>query len=113
MPVNQLLITVEEETTGTYLEAMHPELARRTAKWYVCSRCWSELQERETEQGVLVECVSCGEETCGYVTRYWTEQKRSQDHFEMREVTRMLQKIGVLPAPPPKTIKQNLKELGF
>ena len=101
-----------EDSVG-HLEEMHPELARRTVNWYVCSRCWSELTLRETDQGAFVECVLCGEETYGYVTRKWTDTKRSSDHYDAMEVTKMLQRIGVLPAPEKRSTAQLLHELGY
>ncbi len=110
---NPLPISNEDEEAGKHLDAMHPELARRTVKWYVCSRCWSDLQMQDSTDGVRVECVRCGEETYGYVTRKWTERKRSDDHFEALEVTRMLQRIGVLPKPERRTEKQILSQLGY
>lgn len=111
--INQPIPTVEIEEAGRTAEPMHPQLASRTARWYVCSRCWGDLQERPTAEGVYVECVNCGEETYGYVTRHWIDRKRMEDKFEALEVTRMLQRIGVLPKPERKPVGQNLKELGF
>ena len=92
---------------------MHPDLARRTVKRYVCSRCWGDLTMKDEQGGMVVECVNCKEETCGYVTKHWTERKRSDDHFEYKEVKRMLERIGVLPKPERLTVKENLAMLGF
>lgn len=111
--INQTIPTIEIEEVRQTAEPMHPKLASRTARWYVCSRCWGDLQERSAVDGVYVECVNCGEETFGYVTRHWIERKRMEDKFEALEVTRMLQRIGVLAKPKRKTVSQNLKELGF
>lgn len=103
----------DEAERSEYQNVMHIELARRTVKWYVCSRCWSDLEMKELEQGAAVECVNCREETYGYVTRKWTEKKRSDDHFEAVEVTRMLQRIGVLPKPAKRNEKEILAQLGY
>lgn len=106
-------IQTEDTDTRGHNEPMHTELARRTVKWYVCSRCWGDLTMIEVPGGARVECVNCHEETCGYVTRYWTEQKRSRDHFDAVEVTKMLRRVGVLPPAPTLTAKERIAILGF
>lgn len=111
--INLPILITEDDREEQHHELMHPDLARRTVKWYVCSRCWSDLQMKVVDAGALVECVCCGEETYGYVTRKWTERKRSDDHFDAKEVTKMLQRIGVLPKPPKKTEAELLQMLGY
>jgi len=113
MSIAREIPTPESTETRGHLEPMNLELARRTAKWYVCSRCWGDLTMKEQDGGAVVECVNCQEETYGYVTRHWTERRRNTDHFDCVEVTRMLERIGVL--PPRKIIsrKERLELLGF
>lgn len=106
-------LEIQDNETRGHNEPMHTELARRTVKWYVCSRCWGDLTMTEVQGGAKVECVDCSDETCGYVTRYWTEQKRTRDHSDAIEVTRMLRRIGILPPAPKMTTKERIALLGF
>ncbi len=111
MSIAREIPTPETETRG-HLELMNIELARRTEKWYVCSRCWGDLTMTEKDGGAVVECVNCKEETYGYVTRHWTERRRNEDRSSCIEVTRMLQRIGVLPKQE-RSREALMKEMGF
>lgn len=112
MSIAREVPVVEDNETRGHIEPMNHELARRTEKWYVCSRCWGPLTLKEQAGGAVVECVFCKEETCGYVTRHWTERKRSADLSDYAEVKRMLKRIGVLPKEN-LTSDQRIALLGF
>ncbi len=91
-------------------------LARKTVKFYRCSNCWGELEQRDDPAGkpdsYIVECKKCKEETKGYVTEHFVLRKQGESEFEARDVKRMLKKIKVLPSEE-KTAAQLLQEMGF
>mgnify|MGYP001258041604 CR=1 FL=1 len=97
------------------MDALDPELTRKTIKWYCCSNCWGELEARPDmrENGMyFVVCRRCGDQTKCYVSQYYANQRRSSSGFEKMDVTRMLRKCGILKAEV-KTVSANLRELGF
>lgn len=90
--------------------------AVHTAKNYVCSTCWGELEVLPNPADVtlnFVYCKRCGKETRGYVSRYFADTRRSESIGELRTVTRYLQGIGLIPKPPKRAAKTILKDLGF
>lgn len=99
------------------MESMDAELARKTVKDYCCSNCWGDLELTPDLRGnglYFAVCSKCKDETKGYVTRYFANRRRTESEFELRDATRLLQEIGIMPNPNAgKTREQLLKELGF
>jgi hypothetical protein len=99
------------------MEPMTFELARDTVKWYGCSGCWGALQmdpDPENPGLYLVKCVACLDETQGYTSQKYIDRRRALSESELREATKVLREIGVLPDPMKgKTQAQKLQELGF
>jgi hypothetical protein len=93
---------------------MPANLASKTVRDYVCSTCWGSL-ETEPQHGSpnWVVCCSTCDETRGFVSRYYTDERRTQDHFDALEVKKLLQDLEIIDRPPKKTEGQILEELGF
>jgi hypothetical protein len=90
------------------MEPIHILLVRKTINLYVCSNCWGDLVEvvdPTNTQRSFVLCERCGEDTKGYVTRYYADRRREDSMQEKFVVEKLLQNIGVLnvevPAPLP------------
>lgn len=98
------------------MEALPLEYALKTVNKYGCSTCWGDLEMKvDIKTGLYtVNCKSCGEETRGYVTKYYIERRRSESVGEERDVRRMLVKQHILPDPSAgKTNSDLIHELGF
>jgi DNA-directed RNA polymerase subunit RPC12/RpoP len=91
-----------------------PELlAQEIVRNYVCSACYGHLISFiEPERQTRVECHRCGEDTPGFVTKKYTERRRSDSIAEKWEVDAMLKNIGVVQKTS-RTVDQLFKELGF
>lgn len=97
------------------MESLNSGLARKTVKNFACSNCWGDLELHPDLTGngnYFALCQRCGDETKGYVTKYFVNRRRTESHFELLDAKRMLQKIGVIEKPM-KSANQMLKELGF
>lgn len=94
---------------------MSPDWAMATVRDYVCSSCWGHVLAWPQPDSNLVEvlCHSCGVETRGFVSKYFVDERRQQDHFDAYEVARLLQDLGVIERPPQRSPEQILEELGF
>lgn len=88
-------------------------LARKTVRDYVCSNCWGQLTLHYDCENFTVECGKCGEETRGYVTRYYADRRREASQFEKREAERLLRRLNIIPSPPKLPEGEILKSLGF
>jgi predicted amidophosphoribosyltransferase len=99
------------------MEALNQELATKTVKNYCCSNCWGELEIAPDlrENGMyFVICPKCQEETKGYVTKYFANQRRNESEFEKRDAVRLLQKLDILPNPRKNMTREDLlKQLGY
>jgi type IV secretory pathway VirB4 component len=99
------------------MEALTSEIARKTVKNYCCSNCWGDLEittdMRENDMYFVI-CQKCQDETKGYVTKYFANQRRNQSEFEKRDVTRLLQKLEIIPNPRKGMTREDMiKELGY
>ena len=97
------------------LELLDDRLAELTVRDYVCSNCWGHLM-KWPEEGRLwsVLCHRCGEETKGYVTRYYAESRRSESFAEKSETRLLLQSMGIITNElSGMTEEELLAELGF
>jgi DNA-directed RNA polymerase subunit RPC12/RpoP len=98
------------------MEALNLELAHKTVKNYVCSNCWGELEIlfdlRENDM-YFVTCKRCKDETNGYVTQYFANKERSNSEFAKRDVTRLLQNMGIIEKPARKSVNELKTELGY
>ncbi len=98
------------------MESFDSVLAHKTVKRYVCSNCWGELEivpDMTKQERYFVICKKCQDDTKGYVTKYYANRRRNESAFEERDVTRLLQKTGILPKPNYGSIPQMLNDLGF
>lgn len=89
-------------------------LAINTVDHYLCSNCWGSLT-RIPDKGSghwQVHCRSCQEQTRGFVSKYYVEKRRQDDHFVRFDVSRMLVDMGVI-VRVNKSEDQILAELGF
>jgi hypothetical protein len=93
---------------------MSEGMAIRAVDKYVCSNCWGILYRipHRPSGHWQVQCGSCQEQTRGFVSKYWVEKRRQDDHFAKIDVTRMLVDIGVMEGSS-KTEDQIMTELGF
>jgi hypothetical protein len=99
------------------MEALTAELAEKTVKNYACSNCWGDLEftpdMRENDMYFVI-CKKCQDETKGYVTKYFINQRRNESEFEKRDVIRLLHKLDILPNPRKgMTEKDLLNQLGY
>ena len=96
----------------------HPvERSQLLMMHYVCATCWGHLREffngtDVAERRSKVFCGSCGDETRGYVTKSYVEQRRQDDAQRYAEARSALIKIGVIEKPPSRSAEEILDELG-
>ena len=97
------------------LELLDDRMAELTIRDYVCSNCWGHLQKWPEEDRMwLVICHRCGEETKGYVTRYYAEGRRSESFAEKCETRLLLESMGIIHNElSGMTEEELLAELGF
>ena len=86
-----------------------------TLRDYVCSNCWGHLLAYPMDNQLwLVICHRCGDETKGYVTKYFADGRRDESHGEKFEARRMLEEMGIIQNEHAgKTSEELIKELGF
>jgi DNA-directed RNA polymerase subunit RPC12/RpoP len=99
------------------MQAIPNRLGQITVEKYVCSLCWGQLvlyydpQDREKS---IVLCGRCGEDTKGYVSKYYAEHHRQDNSLDAIMVTRMLENIGIIQRTRPVLTEQELlKSIGF
>ena len=93
---------------------MSANLADKTIRDYVCSTCWGRLfAEPQHGSPKWVCCQTCGMETRGFVSQYYVDERRTQDHFDAYDVKILLQSLGIIERPPRRGQDQILEELGF
>ena len=99
------------------MESLDAELARKTVKHYACSNCWGDLEIRPDitkPEMYFVVCQKCGDETKGYVTKYFVNRRRGESEFEKRDVNKLLIKTGIIPNPLEGMTREDIKKsLGF
>jgi hypothetical protein len=104
------------------MEALTSELAHKTVKNYSCSNCWGDLEIVSDMRGhnmYFVICPKCKDDTKGYITKYFVNQRRAESEFEKRDVVRLLQKLEILPKTQTPLLQgetrqqANIRELGF
>lgn len=97
------------------MELLNDRWKEITINDYVCSNCWGHLLAYPMEDRMwLVICHRCGDETKGYVTRYYAEGRRSESHGEFVDVRVLLQGMGMIPNEHEgKSEEELLEELGF
>ena len=98
------------------MESFDLIFAHKTRKSYACSVCWGELElvpDQSDNTKWFVLCKRCKEETRGYVTKYFVNRRRGESVGEEFQVTKMLQKIGVLEKPNFGSVFEIMKSLGF
>ena len=88
--------------------------AQRMVRDYVCSHCWGVLSMFPgPERTFYVKCADCKDETPGYVTKHYVEQSKANSNQDMRDATKTLQEVGILPKPEKKSTEDLIKDLGF
>ena len=99
------------------MDSLNAELARKTVKNYCCSNCWGDLEttpDLRQNDMYFVICQKCQDETKGYVTKYFANQRRNESEFEKRDATRLLQKLDILPNPRKGMTREDLlKQMGY
>ena len=87
--------------------------AQRLTMHYVCSSCWGRLILKFADDRMYtVECGKCGEDTRGYVTKSYVDQRRNESACEKSEAVSVLRELGILEKPD-TTPEQLLDELGY
>lgn len=89
---------------------MNDLLAARTVKHYVCSACWGHLLEFHHDDGVLVQCHKCGDETPGFVTKHFANRRLSESGGDLLDVYQIVPNLNPHHG---KSEEQLLSELGF
>lgn len=98
------------------MESFDLVFAHKTRKRYACSVCWGELElvpDLSDNNRWFVLCKKCKDETRGYVTQYFVNRRRGESVGEEFEVTRLLQKKGILEKPDFGSVADIMKSLGF
>jgi len=77
---------------------------------YLCSGCWEHLVPHIAPEGkYYAKCVNCGDETPGYVTKWWVERQEEESYFEKTEVLRGYPELR----ESKKMAEESIDELGF
>jgi len=82
---------------------------------FCCARCFSALQAKQNrgpDRTWHVTCPVCGDGH-GFVTKVYAEKKGEEEYWQYKEARRILIELGILKAPPKKTAKKLMAELGF
>ncbi len=97
------------------MNVMGRRMAIQTVNRYCCSNCWGALERFPAlnGQGEVVQCLTCKDDTKGFVSQYYAQRRRDENVFEKHDVQRLLRTIGVLPQLPAQTEAEHLKALGF
>lgn len=104
--------------SSVYIEPVNSSKSDKTVRDFRCSTCWGRLNAYPQPQQIshihldLVLCVECGEDTRGYVHKSAVERKRTEDHFNAKEVKKAYP--GLDPnKKEKKSAEDNIKELGL
>lgn len=91
----------------------YPQAQRKTFD-FVCSSCWRNLViwAQEDRDEYLVLCVSCDEDTRGFVHESTVERKKTEDHFNSQEVKKAYPALDPNPREK-KSAEDNINDLGF
>ena len=95
-------------------ELLDDGMASLTLRDYVCSNCWGHLVAIPAEgRKWRVECAKCGNETKGYVTKFYAQRRQSESIGDKLDVQINLR--GILPPTEieEETVEELLKGLGF
>ncbi len=97
------------------MELLNDHWTGITLRDYLCSNCWGHLLAFPLEgQLSLVVCHRCGDETKGYVTKYFVDGRRSESHGERHEAKQMLEDMGIIQREHSgKSADELIKEMGF
>jgi hypothetical protein len=92
---------------------MDYQQAQFTVAKYCCSRCFGHLVIHPCGGNLVhVLCGSCGENTKGYVSKHYAEQRRQESMGERVEAAYVLRNV-IKSAHAGKTETQLLKEIGY
>ncbi len=97
-------------------ELLDDGLADKTIRDYVCSICWGHLIKLPAEgRKGRVECARHGEETPGYVTKFYANKRLAESRVEKLDVRENLRGLHILPPSPveKETVEELMKDLGF
>ena len=98
-----------DEEAGT----LPADVAAYTVKHYCCAVCYGHLIERIVDHSTsTVECARYGYEHSGYVTKSYTDRRKSDSYAEALEVRQAMKAWGMLPNSQ-REPKEILSELGF
>jgi hypothetical protein len=97
------------------MELLNDHWKEITLRDYVCSNCWGHLLAYPMDERLwLVVCHRCGDETKGYVTKYFADGRREESHGERHEAKQMLESMGIIQREHSgKSEDELIKELGF
>lgn len=77
---------------------------------YLCSGCWGHLVPYIAPKGkYFAKCVNCGDETPGYVSKYFVEQQEDKSFAELGDVLAAYPELR----KSEKTAEESAEELGF
>jgi len=108
---------MEEETklapsSTLYLCSMPVERAQETAATRCCSNCYGHLVVYLTDDGAIVKCHHCGDDTRGYVRKAWADRMRQQSAADLLDAKQVLKNI-IPDLSPKKSETELLRDLGF
>jgi hypothetical protein len=86
--------------------------AQETVRKYVCATCYGHLLAYPKDDGVVVLCAKCKEDTKGYVTKRYAQRRQQESLAEKLEARQVL-KDGISSPHAGKNEAQLLQELGF
>lgn len=97
-----------------YIEPMAYPAAQKKTFDYLCSTCWKSLLlwPQENSDNYLVLCVDCGENTRGFTHKTEVERRKTEDHFNAREVRRAYPSLDSN-RKDKKSAEDNIKDLGL
>jgi hypothetical protein len=95
-----------------YITPVTYQMAQNTVADFVCSACWGHLVEHPTDNGVMVLCGACGEETKGYVSKRYVERRRNESQVERLDAKSVLKNVIKSPLSG-KSTDQLLQDLGY
>ena len=82
---------------------------------YVCAACWGTLASYLADDGCVIKCADCGEDTPGFVSRQFTERRISENlnQYFMAQTALREAVPWMFPHTAGKTSEQLLHELGY
>lgn len=95
------------------IEPMDDHMADITVRDYVCARCWGHLLKYHApDRLTCVKCHKCGDDTPGYVTKAYADQRRAESAADAADVLHNLRALFPTESTG-KTPEQITKEMGF